>query len=147
MNFRSFLEYNQIKIYNQFSQNTVGKHNDKATAAFLPTTFTGSEDLGVMGHGLPGTDMSIPTVTKESEIISVFNAPASKNNKKRKNEKSQKDLIKINLKDGTSIFLTIFQYNRIKSKKNLEPGEKIRVTFRRSPYDNDPSPSNIINIS
>lgn len=146
MNFRSFLEYSQ-KINNMFSQNTIGKHNDKATAAFLPTTFTGSEDLGVMGHGLPSTDILIPTVTRESEILSIFNATASKNNKKRKNDKSQKDIIKINLKDGTSIFLTIFQYNKIKSKKKLEPGEKIRVTFRRNPHDKGSDPSNIIDIS
>lgn len=145
LNFKSFLEYNPLKIQNQFSQNTVGTHNDRATATFLPTTFTGSEDLGVMGYGLPGTDLSLPTVTRESEILSVFNSPAIE--KKRKNDKSQKDLIRINLKDGTTIFLTIHQYLRISSKKKLLPGEKITVVFRRNPSDSGTDSSNIISIS
>ena len=65
MNFRSFLENNPLKIQNSFSQNTVGTHNDYATAAFLPSTFTGSDDLGPMGYGLPDTDLRLPVVTRE----------------------------------------------------------------------------------
>lgn len=145
LNFRSFIENNPFKVHNQFSQNTVGRHNDRATASFLPTSFTGSEDLGYLGRGMPSTDLMMPTVTKESEIISVLNAPAT-TGKKRNNDKSQKDLIRINLKDGTTIFLTLFQYIRVNSKKRLEPGERIKVTFRRSPSDTSQEPSNIISI-
>lgn len=145
MNFRFFLEHNPLKIHNQFSQNTVGKHNDRATATFLPSTSTGSEDLGVMGYGLPGTDLALPMTTRESEILSVLNAPAD-GDKRRNNDKSQKDLIRVNLKDGTTIYLTMSEYSRINSKKRLEPGEKLRVTFRRHPSDSGSEPSKIISI-
>lgn len=145
MNFRSFLEHNPLKIQNSFSQNTVGTHNDMATAAFLPSTFTGSEDLGVMGYGLPGTDLSLPTVTRESEILSVLNAPATRS-RKRTNDKSQKDLIKVIMKDGTTISLTFPQYMRIRQKREIEPGQKLRVTFRRHPSDNGQEGSNIISV-
>ena len=49
MNFRQFLENNPLKIQNGFSQNTVGTHNDFASGTMLPSTWTGSEDLGVYG--------------------------------------------------------------------------------------------------
>lgn len=146
MNFRSFLEHNPLKIQNQFSQNTVGTHNDMATSAFLPSTFTGSEDLGIMGYGLPSTDLALPTVTRESEIVSVFNAPASET-KKRKNDRSQKDLIRLVLKDKTQIYLTMSEYLRINSRKRLEKGQKLNVTFQRNPSDSGTQPSKIISIN
>lgn len=146
MNFRQFLEHNPLKIQASFSQNTTGTHNDMATSAFLPSTWTGSEDLGVMGYGLPSTDLSLPTVTKESEIMTVLNAPAT-NAAKRINDKSQKDLIKIVLKDGTTIHLTYPEYKRISEKKKIRVGERISVTFRRNPFDRSGETSKIIAIN
>jgi hypothetical protein len=139
------LEYGLVKIQGQNSGNTVGTHNDRATAAFVPSVFNGSQDLGNLGRGMPSTDLQLPTVTRESEIISVLNAPATKG-QGRKNDKSQKDLINIALRDGTSIHLTLFQYLRINSKKRLEPGTKIRVTFQRNPSDTGSEPSKIISV-
>lgn len=145
MNFRSFLEHNPLKIHNPFSQNTVGMHNDRATATFLPSTHTGSEDLGVMGYGLPSTDLALPSVTRESEILSVLNAPAT-TSPRRKNDKSQKDLIKVILRDGTTIHLTLAEYERINSRKPIEPGRRLRVTFRRHPSETGSEPSKIIGV-
>jgi hypothetical protein len=134
-----------LKIQASFSQNTVGIHNDRATAAFLPSTYTGSEDLGVMGYGLPSTDLALPTVTRESEIMKVLNAPATKDHR-RVNDKSQKDLIKIIMKDGTTIHLTFPEYKRISEKRPVEPGQKLRVTFQRNPSDSGNEPSKIIGV-
>ena len=145
MNFRSFLEYGPVRIQNQTAQNTVGVHNDRATATLVPSAFNGSEDLGNLGRGLPSTDLLLPTVTRESEIISVLNAPATRDHR-RINDKSQKDLIKVTMKDGTSIHLTLFQYIRINSKKRLELGTKLRVTFQRHPSETGSEPSKIISV-
>ena len=145
MNFRQFLEHNPLKMQASFSQNTVGTHNDTATASFLPSTFTGSEDLGIMGYGLPSTDLALPTVTRESEIMRVLNAPATKDHR-RTNDKSQKDLIKVIMRDGTTIHLTFAEYKRINSRKPLEPGQRLRVTFQRNPSESGKEPSKIIGV-
>lgn len=138
MNFRSFLN-------STGSQNTVGTHNDAATATFLPSAFTGSQDLGILSKGMPGTDLELPTVTRESEILEILNAPAT-TSPRRTNDKSQKDMIKIIMKDGTTLHLTLPQYGRINARKRLERGQKLKVTFRRLPSDAGPEPSNIINV-
>jgi hypothetical protein len=146
LNFRTFVENDPFKTREQFGQNTVGTHNDRATAAFLSSSFTGSKDLGVMGLGVPETDLSLPTVTRESEIMKVLNAPATKD-PRRANDKSQKDLIKVIMRDGTTIHLTFSEYKRINEKKPIEPGQKLTVVFRRNPSDSGSEPSKIINIT
>ncbi len=132
MNFRKFLEHNPLKIQNSFSQNTVGTHNDRATASFLPSTWTGSENLGPFGYGLPGIDLSIPSVEKTSVIRSI---------------EKNKNPITIMLMDGTKLYLSLDEFNRIKSFKNLEKGEKITVSFQRNPGDERQEPSKIIAIN
>lgn len=132
MNFKQFLEHNPIKIYNSFSQNTVGKHNDFATSSFLTSTWTGSEYLGKYSFGLPSTDLAIPTVEKKSKIQSV---------------EKNKNPIKIGLVDGTKIYLTIDEFNRINSYKKLDVGEIIYIVFQRNPGDSSLETSKIIKIS
>ena len=132
MNFRQFLEHNPLKIQNPFSQNTVGTHNDYATAAFLPSKWTGSEDLSPYSHGAPGTDLAIPNVIKKSKIRSV---------------EMNKNPITIMMMDGTKIYLTLDEFNRINAKKRLEVGNEISVTFQRHPEDHGGSPSKVIAIS
>lgn len=131
MNFRQFLEHNPLKIQNSFSQNTVGAHNDTATAAFLPSTWTGSEDLGKFGYGLPSTDLAMPSVEKTSTIRSI---------------EKNKNPITIMLMDGTKLYLTLDEFNRIRSFKRLEKGEKITVSFQRNPGDQGQEPSKITGI-
>lgn len=132
MNFRQFLEHNPLKIYNQFSQNTVGTHNDYATAAFLPSTWTGSENLGPYSYGVPGTDVAIPNVVKKSKIRSV---------------EMNKNPIVVMLMDGTKLYLTLDEFNRINSFKKLEVGNEISVTFQRNPGDQGSEPSKVVSIS
>lgn len=122
---------NPIKIHNSFSQNTVGTHNDTATASFLPSTWTGTEDLGPFGHGLPSTDLVIPTTEVKSKIRSIV---------------KNKNPIAILLMDGTKIYLSIDEFNRINSFKNLAVGEELTVTFQRSPEDKGSETSKIVNI-
>lgn len=132
MNFRQFLEHNPLKIQNPFSQNTVGTHNDYATAAFLPSTWTGSENLGPYSYGVPSLDLVIPNVVKKSKIRSV---------------EINKNPIQIAMIDGTKIYLTLDEFNRIKSTKRLEVGDEISVTFQRHPEDQGSRPSKIIAIN
>ena len=132
MNFRQFLENNPLKIQNSFSQNTVGKHNDYATAAFLPSTWTGSEDMGSYPDGAPGVDLMIPNVVKKSKIRSV---------------EMNRNPIVVMLMDGTKIYLNLDEFNRISSTKRLEVGSEISVTFQRSPGDLGQEPSKIISIN
>lgn len=132
MNFRQFLEHNPLKIQNSFSQNTVGTHNDYATAAFLPSTWTGSEDLGSYPNGAPGVDLTIPNVVKKSKIRSV--------------EMSRNPIV-VMLMDGTKIYLNLDEFNRINSIKRLEVGSEISVTFQRRPEDRGSEPSKIIGIN
>ena len=132
MNFRQFLEHNPIKIQNSFAQNTTGTHNDYATASFLPSTWTGSEDLGVYSYGVPGIDVVIPSVVKKSKIRSV---------------EMNKNPITIGLMDGTKIYLTLDEFNRVNAIKKLEVGNEISVTFQRRPEDNSQEASKIIKIN
>lgn len=132
MNFRQFLEHNPLKIQNSFSQNTVGTHNDYATAAFLPSTWTGSEDLGTYSYGVPGVDLTIPNVVKKSKIRSV---------------EMNRNPITLIMMDGTKIYLTLDEFNRINAIKRLEVGNEISVTFQRRPEDKGPEPSKIVAIN
>jgi hypothetical protein len=131
MNFKQFLENNPLKIQNNFSQNTVGKHTDYATAAFLPSTWTGSEDLGSYSYGLPSTDIAIPNVVKKSKIRSI---------------ELKRNPIVIILVDGTKLHLTLDEFNRIDSRKKLEVGNEISVTFQRNPEQTGGEPSKIVSI-
>jgi hypothetical protein len=142
MNFRQFIESNPLKIQNGFSQNTVGTHNDFVGGAILPSTWTGSEDLGTYGYGLPSTDITIPNVTRTSVISSVSMGGGGDTDRSRKKNK----LIRVGLKDGTEIWLTIDDYNRFNSIKKIEKGQPITVTFQRNPGDQGP-PSRVIGIS
>lgn len=119
MNFKQYLE-----------QNTIGKHNDFATASFLPSTWTGSEDLGKYGYGLPSTDLEVPNTTKCSII---------------KNIEKNKNPISVELSDGTKIYLSFDEYRRLKNL--LSVGERLCVTFQRSPTDQSNNPSKIIKIT
>jgi hypothetical protein len=132
VNFRQFLEHNPLKIQNSFSQNTVGTHNDHATAAFLPSTWTGSEDLGTYSYGVPGVDLTIPNVVKKSKIRSV---------------EMNRNPIKLMMMDGTKIYLTLDEFNRINAIKRLEVGNEISVTFQRRPEDSGAEPSKIVAIN
>lgn len=131
MNFKQFLEHNPLKIHNPFSQNTVGKHNDYATTAFLPSTWTGSEDLGPFSYGVPSLDIAIPQVVKKSKIRSI---------------EMNKNPIVVMLADGTKLYLTLDEFNRINSSTRLEVGNEISVTFQRRPEDQGSDPSKIISI-
>jgi len=129
--FRRFLEEYEGRIQNPFSQNTTGTHNDFATAKFLPTTWTGSEDLGAYSYGVPGIDLEIPGVVRKSKIRSV--------------EKS-KDPIKVSLMDGTVLYMTLDEFNKVDSRTKLSPGREIRVTFQRREDDGSPDTSKIVSI-
>lgn len=119
MNFKKFLEHNPLKIHNSFSQNTTGKHNDFATSAFVSPNWL-------------YTDLQIPTTEKRSEIQDI---------------EKNKNPIKIIFKDGTKIYLTIDEFNRINSYKKLKKGEIVTITFQRNPQDNSSNLSKIIKIS
>lgn len=126
MNFRQFLEN---KIQNAFSQNTVGTHNDHATAIFLPPSWTGAEDLSK--YGIPDISLGIPTVVKKSKIRSV---------------ELNKNPITVSLMDGTKLHLTLDEFNRIEKTKKLEVGKELSVTFQRNPEYHGNEPSKIIEI-
>ena len=110
----------------------MGTHNDYATAAFLPSTWTGSEDMGSYPDGAPGVDLMIPNVVKKSKIRSV---------------EMNRNPIVVMLMDGTKIYLNLDEFNRINSTKRLEVGSEISVTFQRSPGDLGQEPSKIISIN
>jgi hypothetical protein len=121
MNFKEFLN----------EQNTVGKHNDYATAAFLPSDFTGSNTpfLGVdRKPQLFGMDI-VPTITRSAQIKLI---------------ERNKNPISILLVDGTRLHLTWDEFKRI----GIEPkvGQTITVTFQRFPGDSSQSLSQIQSI-
>lgn len=130
--FREFIERSPEKIFNAFSQNTAGAHNDLATSKFLPSTWTGTEDLGDYPRGAPGVDLEVPSVTRRSRIRSVEN---------------KKDPIEVRLMDGTAIYLSLDEFNRVNSRTKLEVGREISVTFQRREGDGSPDPSKVVGIS
>jgi len=129
--FRKFLEDGEGRVRNVFSQNTVGTHNDTATAAFLPTTWTGSEDFAMRNNGLPGTDLQIPNVVRKSTIRSV---------------EKNRDPIRITLMDGTVLYLSLDEFRRVDSRTKMERGREVRVTFQRREDDGSADPSKIVSI-
>lgn len=120
MNFRKFLE-----------QNTVGKHNDFATSALLPSDWTGSEVNPMKNLPfLSSTDIQIPQTTRTSFIKKIdYN----------------KNPILIELKDQTKIFLSLDQYNRL--NKTPQIGQKLTVVFQRDPSDHSYDNSRIEKIT
>ena len=131
LSFKRFLEHDAMRISNSFYQNTIGTHNDAATSNFLSTTWTGTEDLGSYPYGAPGVDLEIPGVSRRSKIRSV-------------NEK--KNPIEVRLMDGTALYLSLDEFNRINSRTRLEPGREITVTFQRREDDGSPDPSKIVSV-
>lgn len=129
--FRRFVEDHEGSVYAQFSQNTVGTHNDGATAKFLPSTWTGSEDLGKFSYGVPGVDLEIPNVSRRSKVRSV---------------ERNRDPIRVSLMDGTVLYMTRDQFERADSRTKLVPGREVRITFQRREDDGSPDPSKIVSI-
>lgn len=122
MDFRNFLKI--------IEQNTVGKHNDFATSAIVSSTWTGSETKPepFLPH-LPSTDLILPQVVRSSFIISI--------------EKNKNPII-IRCKDGTKLYLSLDEFNRI--NKIPEIGKRITVIFQRLPGDSSDVPSKIDKI-
>ena len=131
LSFRRFMEQGEGRIHNPFSQNTAGIHNDAATAKFLPTTWTGSENLGSYPHGAPGVDLEMPSVTRTSKIRSVDD---------------RKDPIEVRLMDGTALYLSLDEFNRINARTKLDVGRELTVTFQRREGDGSPDPSKIVSV-
>lgn len=132
LNFRQFMEQGEGRVHNAFSQNTVGTHNDYATASFLSSTWTGSEDLGRIGNALPSTDLEIPHVARRSKIRFV---------------EKNKNPIKVQLMDGTTLYLSLDEFRRIDSRTKLEPNREITVTFQRRDGDSGSEPSKVVSVS
>lgn len=108
MNFKNY-----IKI---IEQNTVGTHNDFATAAFTTSDFTGSETFPsqTLGVNLPSVDLIIPNVTRRSEVTYL---------------QKNKNPIFCLLKDGTKLYFTWDEYIRIGKP---EVGNILNVTFEKN---------------
>lgn len=132
MNFRQFVEHGEARINHTFGQNTVGTHNDLATANFLSSTWTGSEDLGRLNIGLPSSDLEIPHATRRSRIRSI---------------EKNKNPIKVQMMDGTTLYLSLDEFRRIDSRTKLEPNREITVTFQRREEDGRPEPSKVVSVS
>lgn len=129
--FRKFMEQSPARIHNAFSQNTVGTHNDFATSKLLSSTWTGTEDLGTHPRVAPGVDLELPGATRKSKIKSV---------------NDRKNPIEVRLMDGTAIYLSLDEFNRVNSRTKLEVGREIRVTFQRREEDGSPDPSQVVSI-
>jgi hypothetical protein len=142
MNFRQFLEHNPLKIYFPSKGNTVGMHNDGnrdgSVGSFLPSTWTGSEDLGVYGYGMPGTDIQLPTVSVESAIRSIEGYDPKPGGK-------CKDPIWITMMNGTR-FSVPRKYFRA-NYKGIKEGDKLKIVFRRNPGYTGEEASRIIQVS
>ena len=120
MNFKKFLH--TIK-----EQNTVGKHNDFASAAFLSTNQSGSEapdNLQGRGLHLPSTDAIFPTPTNTGVIKSLGNT--------NDNGEPTQNPIPVTLSDNTRLSLTWKQFNRI---GRPQKGWTVTVRFLRAPDD------------
>lgn len=129
--FRRFVEDGEGRVHAQFSQNTFGGHNDSAGGAMLPSTWTGSEDLGPYSYGVPGVDLEVPHATRRSKVRSV---------------ERNRDPIRVTLMDGTVLLMTVDEFRRVDSRTRLEPGREITVTFQRRADDGSPDPSKIVSV-
>lgn len=140
MNFRQFLENNPLKIQANFSQNTVGKHNDFATGAILASTWTGSENLGPYGYGLPSTDIQLPLDTFKSRVATIMGAGPGDMEGSRQ---LAKDVVTIIFQNGEKVEVSRSnnQLKRFTSVKPLKIGAEYTVTVYRNA---DRSPGNIV---
>lgn len=150
MNFKSFLEYDQVRISVPSLGNTVGTHNDMSTGSYLPAAVSGSE---VPRSDWPSdrmnpTDLVIPKVERQSRVREILNAPSYVyRDKKRQNDMSNRDPVKIRLYDGTFIEMPIHRYDQMyRSGKKVLPGCVVNVTFMRNPLDKSNSPSVVSGI-
>ena len=132
MRFREFMDAAGLRVSHPFSQNTVGKHNDFATASFLPAAWTGGEDFEKYSFELPGTNLEVPHVSRKSKIRSVD---------------EKRNPIVVRLMDGTAMYLTVDEFKRIDSRTKLHPGREITVTFQRREGDDGSDPSKIVSVS
>lgn len=106
----------EFKNYLKFiEQNTVGTHNDFATASFATSDFTGSETFPTqtLSVNLPSIDLIIPNTVRRSEIIYM---------------QQNKNPIFVLLKDGTKLYFTWDEYIRI-GKPDV--GRTLCVTFEK----------------
>lgn len=111
-------------------QNTIGTHNDFATSAFLPSSWTGTESAPDANLPfLSSTDLAIPQISRSSTINNII---------------LNKNPIIIELKDGTKLYLSLDEYNRIQNKP--EVGKNITVVFQRNELDKSEAPSKIVGI-
>jgi hypothetical protein len=130
MNFKEFLHFSE--------QNTVGKHNDFATAAFMSTDQTGSEgkdNLEGRGNHLPGVDLLFPSVMRGGVISSL--GPMNDNGEPTTNP------VPVRLSDNTQLSLTWGQYHRIGRPK---PGWSMTVHFLRALDDESDQKSGVHKI-
>lgn len=132
LGFRQFMEQGEAKVFADFGGNTAGVHNDFATAKFLSSTWTGSGDIDRLDHSLPATDLEIPNVSRRSKIRSV---------------EKNKNPIKVQMMDGTELYLTLDEFKRIDSRTSLTPGREVTVTFQRRGDDGGREPSKIVSVS
>ena len=147
MNFRTFLEYNPLHIPMPVGGNTVGTHNDMATAAF---TSPQSNDFGIMG-GLPDINLSATSVARVSRARKVLNGPSCVyDDKRRHNDLSNRSPVKIQMDDGTIMEMPIERFNdlwnsgtKILPPSPRRPGTKLQITFQRNPSDTSISSSKI----
>lgn len=127
--FREFVESkNKIK---ESIGNTIGKHNDYATSVFLPSNWTGDESMGSMNADPRSVDLEIPTVSRKSKIMTI-----------RKNQNP----IVIQMHDGTKIFMTLDEFNRVASKNKMKVGKELTVVFQRREEDKGEEPSKVVKI-
>lgn len=117
-----------------WEENTVGKHNDFAGGAYLTSDFTGSEASQTMGlegrpPQYPSYDLGLPNVTKTGIIKFI-----DKN----------KNPIFIFLSDGTKLYLSLDEFNRVKSKP--EVGKTIVAVFQRAENDVSDNTSQIASL-
>jgi len=121
MNFKQFL--------NILEQNTVGKHNDYATSAMVPSVWSGTETGEFNLPHLSSIDLVIPNVTVNSIIKKI---------------ELNKNPIVILTNDNTKLYLSLDQFNRINPRP--EEGKRISIVFQRSPDEPNENLSKINQI-
>jgi hypothetical protein len=150
LNFRSFLEYDQVRISAPSLGNTVGTHNDMATGAYLPAAVSGSEmpQIDWPSDRMGSTDLIIHSVERQSRVKEILNAATYVyKDKKRHNDMSNRDSVIIRLWDNTTVEMPVHRYDQLyKSGKKIVPGSMIKVSFIRNPLDNSNKPSEVSGI-
>lgn len=132
-----------MKSFSQYlaESNTVGTHNDgpggpfqQGGGAYLSSSWTGSEMSSTpnyTGHALhlPSLDLAVPTMARTSRIEML---------------ELHKNPIFISLQDGTKLFFTRDEFDRV-SKQGSKPeiGKVMMVVFQRNPKDTGEKPSKI----